>query len=240
MLDRLLNALETKGLTGRGSFAKIAKDTGYSPASVSVALNGKEPITEKFLRAICITYGFNGEWIKTGNGEMLMNRNERNELLANVIYPKIMEMIEESKLDGQNSVTTVPPPNGKMPVVGMGSGGADGPMWEDAYPVGYGMEMINRPHDVSDPKAFAIKIDGDSMSPRYDNGEIVVVAPGKEVKSGDFVGARIADGRVVVKRIRFTDGIVLLESVNPQYPPIIIQREELVFAYKIVWKKEGA
>lgn len=130
-------------------------------------------------------------------------------------------------------------PSGLIPVVSMASANGDGPCWEDAYPVGQGMEMIHRPEGVIDPKAFAVKVDGDSMSPRYENGEIVVVCPHKQVTSGMYVVAKISDGRVMVKRIRYVNDHVLLESINPNYETIFIPKDQLEFAYRIVWKKEG-
>lgn len=70
MLSRLIEALKTKGLNGRGANAKIAKDTGYSAATVSVTFSDESKLTDKFLRAICTTYGINEEWVKTGKGEV--------------------------------------------------------------------------------------------------------------------------------------------------------------------------
>ena len=131
----------------------------------------------------------------------------------------------------------LPPPSGLIPVVSMASANGDGPCWEDAYPVGHGMEMIWRPHDVYDPRAFGVKVDGDSMAPVFRSGDIVVVCPQKQVFSGDEVVARLRDGRVVVKVIRYSDGYVVLQSYNPDHEPIFAEKDQLEFAYKIIWHK---
>lgn len=132
-----------------------------------------------------------------------------------------------------------PPPSGLIPVVSMASANGDGPCWEECYPVGTGMEMIWRPHDVIDPRAFGIKVDGDSMIPAFRDGDTVVVCPQKQVMSGDEVVAKLKDGRVVVKVIRFVNGHVLLESYNTAHEPIFTEKDQLDFAYKIVWHKRG-
>lgn len=132
-----------------------------------------------------------------------------------------------------------PPPSGLIPVVSMASANGDGPCWEDAYLVGQGMEMIWRPHDVIDAKAFGIKVDGDSMIPVFRPGDVVVVCPQKQVVNGDEVVAKLKDGRVVVKVIRYINGHVLLESYNQSHDPIFTEKDQLDFAYKIVWHKRG-
>ena len=74
MLDRLISALEIKGLTGVGGQASIAAATGYSAATVSTVFNKKSKLTNKFLRSVCSAYGINEEWVRTGEGEMFMKK----------------------------------------------------------------------------------------------------------------------------------------------------------------------
>ena len=93
MLDRLRKALENKGIVGRGAAAKIAKDTGYSAATVSVAFNDPEKLTERFLRAVCNAYGINEEWVRTGEGEMLVKRPTMT--IGAIDKAKIMEIMQQ-------------------------------------------------------------------------------------------------------------------------------------------------
>lgn len=50
----------------------LAEKMGYSPSSLSLILNGKVSITEKFVKAICaLDSRLNAEWLLSGTGEML-------------------------------------------------------------------------------------------------------------------------------------------------------------------------
>jgi hypothetical protein len=53
---------------------------------------------------------------------------------------------------------------------------------------------VRRPYDVRDPHAFAVEITGESMAPRYEQGDIVVCSPEKRWKSGDYCVVITADG----------------------------------------------
>jgi phage repressor protein C with HTH and peptisase S24 domain len=131
----------------------------------------------------------------------------------------------------------IPPPAGEIAVISMGQGGPEG-YYEDAYPVGHGFRYIKRPYDVTDENAYAVEVRGLSMSPRYEEGEIVVASPQKEVSSGDYAVIKLVTGEVMIKRIKFRDGLIILSSVNHAVEPWIYKPEEITFYHKIVWKKE--
>ena len=50
----------------------IASRMGYSPAFVASVLNGKVPLSDKFIRNLCSVHqSLNVEWVMTGECEML-------------------------------------------------------------------------------------------------------------------------------------------------------------------------
>lgn len=50
----------------------IAARMGYSPTFVASVLNGKVPLSDKFIRNLCAVHqSLNVEWVMTGEGEML-------------------------------------------------------------------------------------------------------------------------------------------------------------------------
>lgn len=136
-----------------------------------------------------------------------------------------------------DSFEPFPPPRGKIAVISMGKGG-NGGHYEAPYPVGHGFDYIDRPSDLTDENAYAVKVVGDSMTPRYETGEIVVASPCQNVHSGDYVVAKLYTGEVMIKKIKFREGLIVLSSVNPAYEPWIYQPSEIIFFHKIVWKKE--
>jgi SOS-response transcriptional repressor LexA len=67
----------------------------------------------------------------------------------------------------------------------------------------------------SRPGFFALRVEGDSMSPEYPNGTILLVAGGEYPQRGDIVVAKLSTGQVVVKRYSRKDNVIKLESENP-------------------------
>jgi SOS-response transcriptional repressor LexA/DNA-binding Xre family transcriptional regulator len=63
---------------------------------------------------------------------------------------------------------------------------------------------------------FALRVEGDSMSPVLPDGTIVYVAGGEYPERGDLVAAKIREtGQVVVKKYHRKDNVIRLESINP-------------------------
>lgn len=104
-----------------------------------------------------------------------------------------------------------------IPIVGTAQLGDDG-YWADLeYPTGGGDGAILLA--VPDQNAYAIRCRGDSMRPRIQDGEFVIVCPSRAARSGDDVLIRHQDGRVMVKRLLYLrDGHIYLQSINENYP----------------------
>lgn len=74
---------------------------------------------------------------------------------------------------------------------------------------------------------FALKIQGDSMSPRIWNNDVVIVRQQDDAENGDIVIATINGDDAVCKRLqKYNDGIALI-SLNPQYDPIYLKENEI-------------
>ena len=74
---------------------------------------------------------------------------------------------------------------------------------------------------------FALKIQGDSMTPRIWNNDVVIVRQQDDAENGDIVIAAINGDDAVCKRLqKYNDGIALI-SLNPQYEPIYFKRDEI-------------
>jgi transcriptional regulator with XRE-family HTH domain len=64
-LGRLLSAL--KGVdVDKGRNKKVAEKTGYSEGSVKQVLAGRNPITGRFITAVCNAFDINQLWVETG------------------------------------------------------------------------------------------------------------------------------------------------------------------------------
>jgi len=79
-----------------------------------------------------------------------------------------------------------------------------------------------------DLEAFGLKVKGDSMWPRIQSGEFVVIEPNTPVQVGDEVFVRTRDGRNMIKIFNKTrDGSYLFTSVNSQHHPITLAPDEI-------------
>jgi len=122
-----------------------------------------------------------------------------------------------------------------VPMLGLAQAGS-GDHFDDAgFPAGKGWDEIGFP-SVSDDHAYALEISGDSMTPTYRDGDIVVVSPAAPVRRGDRVVARTRKGEMLVRELkRQTGKQVELKSFNSEHPERTIANGDLEWIARIVW-----
>ena len=75
---------------------------------------------------------------------------------------------------------------------------------------------------------FALRIKGDSMQPKIDDGDVVIVRQQSDANSGDTVIALVNGDDATCKRLEKTDNGIMLVSTNPKYPPMFFTKEDIV------------
>jgi len=117
--------------------------------------------------------------------------------------------------------------------------GGDAVEWSDGdYPAGFGEEFIDR-GDVTDSNAFALIVDGDSMSPRINSGDIVIISPNSPVTNRSIAAVAFGNGERTLKTVIFLgDGKVLLKPENEKYEPVLLDQKEIIFTWKVVERRE--
>ena len=75
--------------------------------------------------------------------------------------------------------------------------------------------------------SIAIKVRGDSMYPKIEDGDIVIVCKDMEYDDGKIVVARIDEDEAVVKRLRIYTEKLVLESINPEYQDRVFERDDM-------------
>jgi len=77
------------------------------------------------------------------------------------------------------------------------------------------------------PGMFGVKVYGDSMTPEISEGDYVIVDPNLSYVSGDRVVVIMMDTppQAFVKIFREQNGIRILQSLNPAYAPIVVNKE---------------
>jgi len=99
---------------------------------------------------------------------------------------------------------------------------------------------------IDDPRAFALHVDGESMSPDCRHGDLVIVSPrfGRQNRFADGILAIIVFGsertstlkilRWGRKNARNEPLDYLLEPINPAYPKMRISRSQIAAVYPVL------
>lgn len=107
----------------------------------------------------------------------------------------------------------------KLPVYGQAVAGVNG---EFVMNDNILFEILCPPQLSSVADAYAIQVSGDSMSPRYEDGEIVYVDPTRRLKCGNYVVAQVMINetdilpQAFIKRfVKHNTEKLVLEQLNP-------------------------
>jgi SOS-response transcriptional repressor LexA len=127
-----------------------------------------------------------------------------------------------------------------VPVINKVSAGYPKDFTDMSYPPRVADDYIGCP-DVHDADAFAARVHGDSMTPKYGQGDIVVFSPAAAPKNGDDCFVRFADGQTTFKRVFFEndeagESIIRLQPRNERYRPKVVKSEEVGGLYKAVYR----
>lgn len=75
-------------------------------------------------------------------------------------------------------------------------------------------------------EVYLLEAKGDSMEPNIPNGSLVLCRVQNDVENGEIAAVLLnGDTEGTLKRIRKIDGVVLLEAINPNYPPILVNKD---------------
>ena len=76
-------------------------------------------------------------------------------------------------------------------------------------------------------RSIAIKVSGDSMYPKIEDGDIIIVQKQDTVDNGQIAVVLIDSEDALVKKIRISKDGVELISINPEYKPRKFEKEEM-------------
>ena len=117
-------------------------------------------------------------------------------------------------------------PSRLIPVVGHVNGGTDGYLEEMQHPVGHGEGFVE--YWTKDDCAYALRVKGDSMHPRYRASEFVIITPSIEPQPGRDVLVKMKDGRKLLKQLNWIRGDeIQLLSINDGYGPTTLSIDEI-------------
>ncbi|ANB62126.1 transcriptional repressor LexA [Anoxybacteroides amylolyticum] len=74
---------------------------------------------------------------------------------------------------------------------------------------------------------FFVRARGDSMiNARIMDGDLLLIRRQEDVESGE-IAAVLIDDEIVLKRVYKTNGTIILQSENPKYQPIVLQKSDM-------------
>jgi len=107
------------------------------------------------------------------------------------------------------------------------------------------VDRVRRPPGIMGaPNVYALYVDGDSMSPRFEPGELIYVHPDRKCRPGDYVvvQVRYGDGEPIqtfVKRLkRRTQRFLVLEQYNPPDGQMKVDAASVVAMHRILTMNE--
>jgi phage repressor protein C with HTH and peptisase S24 domain len=126
-----------------------------------------------------------------------------------------------------------------VPVINKVSAGYPTDFDDLDYPVGIADDYVRCP-DLHDPNAFAVRVVGDSMEPKFREGDIVVFSPAAEVRNGDDCFIRFSmPHETTFKRVFFeSNKTVRLQPRNEKYSPAIVDGKRINGLYRAIIRHE--
>ncbi len=84
----------------------------------------------------------------------------------------------------------------------------------------------------SKKQLYLVRAVGDSMVPKIDDGDLIIMEENPAPQSGSIVVARIADG-FTVKIFKETDSQYILKPYNPKYEPFVFNKDQVNQTFNI-------
>jgi phage repressor protein C with HTH and peptisase S24 domain len=71
------------------------------------------------------------------------------------------------------------------------------------------------------------------MEPRLFEGDIVIVCPSWKARENKPVVAKVHGDEVTCKLFSRSNGMIVLTSINPKYPPQLYKESDIVWIYPV-------
>lgn len=143
-----------------------------------------------------------------------------------------------SLIDSDNEISAVTHLPRHIPLIGFAQAGNDGYFDEDGYPAGDAWDEVRFPElDVhEDERIYALEVNGNSMEPLYREGDVLIVSPSTQIRRGDRIVVKTANGEVLAKElIRQSASKIELKSLNPKFEDRSLSQNEISWCVRILW-----
>ncbi len=189
---------------------KLAARLDVATRTVQRWEKGEQVPDSNYLMRIAKVTGVTPHWLLTGNGEMYSRTQAESKVLP----------LPTGRYKRVDLVS--------MPLLSSVPGGAPSLMFHPDY-----VEKYITVDDIKDTNAFALEVKGNSMAPRIEDGDIIVVSPKLESRTGDICVVRVND-EDTVKRVKIEDQFIHLIPLNPEYEPMAVRKKDVSFVWRVV------
>lgn len=202
------------------SVAQAAKRLGIDIGVLQAIESGQGKASERLLDKICET------WPEVEKADLMRGSDH---------VDRVMD--ETARYGATGQTPDIATPDGDrpryVPLISWAQAGTMASFTDDAY---QGDATIA--FNVTDRRAIAVRIRGDSMSPRFQENDIAILYPSREPRAGNLVIARLrpeCGDDVMFKLFQPTQSgrRVVLSSYNPAYPPIEHDRADFSWIYPV-------
>jgi repressor LexA len=190
--------------------AKLAAKLDVATRTVQRWEKGEQVPDSNYLMRLAKVTGVAPHWLLTGNGEMYAPSHAESKILP----------LPTSRYKRVDLIS--------LPLLSSVPGGAPSLMFHPDY-----VEKYITVDDIKDANAFALEVKGNSMAPRIEDGDFIVVSPKLEARSGDICVVRVND-EDTVKRVKIEDQFIHLIPLNPEYEPMAVRRKDVSFVWRVV------
>ncbi len=130
-----------------------------------------------------------------------------------------------------------------VPIVNRVSAGYPKDFTDLSYPRGVADDFVGCPN-VADVDAFAARVHGDSMKPKYNEGDIVIFSPAAHTRHGDDCFVRFDDGQTTFKRVFFeqseaNEPVIRLQPRNEKYRPQMVRPQQVTGIYRAMYRYQS-
>lgn len=198
---------------------------------------------ERLMKAEGAKAAANGSKHKNGSGHALTSASTHDRVttsstgidLDEAYLSGVLQELVDGAAGNVETVTT-----NAVPVINRVSAGYPKDFTDLSYPRGVADEYVNC-SGLNDRDAFAARVHGDSMIPKYREGDIVIFSPSMPTREGDDCFVRFKDGQTTFKRVFFESGengtsILRLQPRNERYRPQIVPSDNVTGLYRAVYR----
>lgn len=103
--------------------------------------------------------------------------------------------------------------------------------------------QVRVPTECRDPKAFAVRLEGDSMEPKFSEGDLLIVQPSEEIYNGCLAVIKLLADGYIFRRIELRSDCIRVIPLNPQWGVEELPKTQIAWAYPVwgmwrqVWRK---